>query len=449
MSPLQAAPTPAGEVAPVSVGYRTYAVLFLTGIYTLGFIDRQIIVILAEHIKIEFALRDWQVGVLTGLAFAILYTVMGVPIARMADRHDRPRIIAASVAVWSIFTMACGYAQTFVQLALARLMVGVGEAGCTPPSHSLISDYVPKEKRSSALAIYSTGIPLGGLLGMALGGLVADAYGWRTAFIVAGLPGLLIAVLTMLTLRDPRPKTAVAGRHETLPLRDAIAELFRKRSFKWICVAGCFTGFINYGQGNFFASFFFRTYPADLHALAGSAGSALGVTLGAAGFLGVALGLTRGLMGIAGTLAGGWLADWAVRRDLRAFVSIPLVTTVLRIPLFWAAALAPDAASALVLIAIHTFVMSMAGGPAFASVQTLAPPHLRATASALYLIFINLVGMGLGPMGVGLLSDALADSGLGLAEGLRWALILSEISAFVAIALLWLARRDFRKDAAA
>ena len=180
--------TPAVSAAPYSASYTRYAMFLLLGIYIVNFLDRAVVNILAEPIKNDLGLADWQLGLMSGLAFAIFYTVLGIPIARMAERKNRPIIIGTAVAVWSGFTALSGMAQNFAQLVLFRIGVGVGEAGCTPPAHSLIADYVPKEKRASALAFYSMGTPLGGLLGLVMGGLIADAYGWRVAFFVAGAP---------------------------------------------------------------------------------------------------------------------------------------------------------------------------------------------------------------------------------------------------------------------
>lgn len=183
------AAAPAGAPAPLAKPARAYALGVLVIIYVFNFLDRQIVNILAEPIKADLGLADWQIGVMAGFAFAIFYTVLGIPIARYAERADRVKIISAAVAVWSAFTILCGLAGNFVQLLAARIGVGVGEAGCTPPAHSLICDYTPKEERASALALYSMGIPLGSLAGMVVGGLIADAYGWRVAFFVAGAPG--------------------------------------------------------------------------------------------------------------------------------------------------------------------------------------------------------------------------------------------------------------------
>ena len=194
--------TPAA--APYSRTYTRYAMWLLLGIYVVNFIDRSVINILAEPIKQDLKLADWQLGLMSGLAFAILYTFLGVPIARFAEHSHRPRIISIAAATWSGFTILCGVAGNFWQLLLFRGGVGVGVAGCTPPAHSLIVDYHPIEKRASALAFYSLGGAIGTLLGLVIGGLVYDAYGWRVSFMVAGLPGLVLGVLAFFTLREPR-----------------------------------------------------------------------------------------------------------------------------------------------------------------------------------------------------------------------------------------------------
>ena len=198
---VNAGVTTDAPAVPFSKGYTSYAMWLLLGIYAINFLDRQVINILAEPIKLELGLADWQLGLMSGLAFALFYTVLGIPIARFAERSNRPIIIGSAVAVWSGFTALCAIATNFWQLIFFRIGVGVGEAGCTPPAHSLISDYVPKEKRASALAFYSMGTPIGGLMGLVMGGLVADAYGWRAAFLVAGVPCVLFALLAIFTLK--------------------------------------------------------------------------------------------------------------------------------------------------------------------------------------------------------------------------------------------------------
>jgi len=438
------ATTDAPLIQPESPGYRSYALWLLLGIYTLNFLDRQVVNILAEPIKQELDLADWQLGALTGLAFAVFYTFLGIPIARLADRANRPMIIATALAVWSAFTAACGLAGNFTQLLLARIGVGVGEAGCSPPSHSLITDYTPKEKRASALAFYAMGIPLGSLAGMALGGLVADAHGWRVAFFVAGAPGLLLAVVAALTLKEPRKQLAAAqaksAAADAPTFKEAMKELSTKRSFWLIAFAASLISFIGYGHLAFYGSFFFRNHGPQLAELAASMGG-----LGPAGFLGTALGLIVGIFGTLGTFLGGQIADRAAKRDIRAYVSVPAVASVVGGPFFVWAMMTDNAALALGLLAIPTLLNSLWYGPVFAAVQSLVQPRTRATAAAVLLFVINLIGLGLGPLCVGILSDVFSAS-MGEAEGVRWALITSALVALVSATLFWLARRTIREE---
>lgn len=428
----------------VSTAYRRYALTVLLVIYILNFLDRQIVAILAEPIKRDLKLADWQLGVMTGLAFALFYTVLGIPIARFAETGHRPRIIAVSAGLWSLFTLACGLAQNFAQLVLCRIGVGIGEAGCTPPAHSLITDYTPREKRASALAFYALGTPLGGLLGLALGGLIADAYGWRTAFLFAGLPGLLMALVAWTTLVEPRRQInadLAAIRAARPPFKIAMAEIRSKRTFWLIAFAAAIKAFIGYGAAAFLAPFFFRNHAAELSAIA--TGFGLGVT----GFLGVALGIVLGLTGAIGTWMGGWLADKYGARDLRAYVSIPAISTLMGIPFYIVGLLTESAVTALVLFAFPPILNTLWYGPGYAAVQGLVRPQTRATASAVLLFVINLIGLGLGPLGVGAVSDFISGSmGLGAAEGIRWSLMIFVLFGAVASGLFWLARSSIREE---
>ena len=433
----------APEIQPTTPGYRSYALWLLLGIYTLNFLDRQVVNILAEPIKQELGLKDWQLGALTGLAFAVFYTFLGIPIARLADRANRPMIIAGALAIWSGFTVACGLATNFVHLLFARIGVGVGEAGCSPPSHSLITDYTPKEKRASALAFYSMGIPLGSLAGMALGGLVADAHGWRVAFFVAGAPGIVLAIIAALTLKEPRKALAAAQAKqagEAPSFGEAMKELATKKSFWLIAFAGSGISFIGYGHLAFYGSFFFRNHGPQLAELAANLGG-----LGPAGFLGTALGLIIGVFGATGTFLGGQIADRAAKKDIRAYVSVPATAGILGIPFFLVAMTTDNAALALGMLALPTLLNSLWYGPVFAAVQSLVQPRTRATAAAVLLFIINLIGLGLGPLFVGLLSDTLARS-MGEAEGVRWALLLSASVGLISALLFWLARKTIREE---
>lgn len=434
----------APAVAPMSPAYRRYALSVLLVIYILNFLDRQIVAILAEPIKHDLGLADWQLGVMTGLAFALFYTVLGIPIARYAETGHRPRIIAVAAGLWSLFTLACGYAQNFVQLVACRVGVGIGEAGCTPPAHSLITDYTPREKRASALAFYALGTPLGGLLGLALGGLIADAYGWRTAFLFAGLPGLLMALIAWTTLREPRRQMNVdlAALKAARPdFKTAMAEIKGKRTFWLIAFAAAIKAFIGYGAAAFLAPFFFRNHAAELTVIAEDFG------LGLTGFLGVALGIVLGLTGAVGTWMGGYLADKYGARDLRFYVAIPAVSTLLGIPFYIAGLLSDSAVFALIMFAFPPVLNTMWYGPGYAAVQGLVRPQTRATASAVLLFIINLIGLGLGPLGVGAVSDFISGPmGLGSAEGVRWSLMIFILFGAVASGLFWLARSSIREE---
>ncbi len=440
--PAGAVPSPL--ITPVSTAYRRYALWILLIIYTLNFLDRQVVNILAEPIKQELGLADWQLGMMTGLAFAIFYTVLGIPIARLAERKNRPVIIGVSVAAWSFFTVLCGFAQNFWHLILARIGVGVGEAGCTPPAHSLITDYVPKEKRASAIAFYSIGTPLGSLLGMAMGGLVADAYGWRVAFMVAGAPGVIFALIAAFTLVEPRKRLMAdlaARATPQITFGAALAVLMAKKTFWLVAFAAAIKAFIGYGQAPFAASFFFRNHTAELASLAAMFG------LKSTGFLGLALGLIGGTAGVIGAWLGGVIADRYGSKDIRAYVVVPAIASLLAIPFYLVAINLPQAVPAMALLAIPILLGTLWYGPVYATAQSIVDPTMRATTSAVLLFIINLIGLGLGPVGVGLMSDFFAGPlGMGSAEGVRWALMVSAGMGLVSFWLFWRARKTIAGD---
>lgn len=443
--PAEAVAAPA--VRTVSAQYRNYAMGMLLLIYIMNFVDRQVINILAEPIKNELGLMDWQLGAMSGLAFAVFYTVLGLPIAQLAERSNRPLIIATALAVWSFFTAVCGLAQNFIQLVLARIGVGVGEAGCTPPAHSLITDYVPKEKRASALAFYSMGTPLGSLVGMALGGIVADAYGWRAAFFVCAAPGLILAAIAAMTLIEPRIRAVAkdikdrAAEKARKPFRETLAVLMIKRTFWLVAFAAAVKAFIGYGHAPFTASFFFRNHTEEIAALAAM------FNLQSVGFIGTALGVVGGLGGALGAWVGGVIADKYGVKDYRAYMSVPAVAAIVTIPVYIYAMSTPFAVAGILTLTVNAILGALWYGPVYATAQTIVPPHMRATASAVMLFVINLVGLGLGPLAVGLLSDMLAiHGGLGKAEGIRWALIITVCTNIAAAAFFWMARRTIREE---
>ncbi|MDP1632580.1 MAG: MFS transporter [Caulobacter sp.] len=451
------ATAPAGEVAspevvgsPLPAGYRRYALWLLMIVYSLNFLDRQVVNILAEPIKRDLGLADWQLGMMTGLAFALFYTVLGLPIARLAERSNRPRIIAASIIVWSGFTVLCGFAQNFWQLVLARIGVGVGEAGCTPAAHSLITDYTPREKRASAIAFYSIGTPLGSLIGLAMGGMIADAYGWRAAFMVAGAPGVIIGALCFFTLIETRGKLQadVAERKASqIGFADSLRVLAAKKTFWLIAFAAAIKAFIGYGHAPFTASFFFRNHADQIADLAASINAFTGLNLGPAGTVGIGLSAISGIAGMFGVWLGGFIADRLGAKDLRAYVIVPAIASLIVIPIYIAAVLVGDARVAFLLLALPAILGSLWYGPVYATAQSIVEPRMRATTAAVLLFIINLVGLGLGPLFVGILSDVFAGPmAMGEAEGLRWALIWSMSFNLIAFTLFWIARKTIRED---
>lgn len=432
-------------IEPLAAGPRRYALGLLLVIYVLNFLDRQVVNILAEPIKIDLGLADWQLGALTGLAFALFYTVLGLPIARLAEKANRVTIISVAAGFWSLCTMACGLAGNFVQLLVARIGVGVGEAGCTPPAHSLISDYTPAAKRASAIAFYSMGIPLGSLAGMALGGIIADSFGWRAAFFIAGAPGLILAILAWLTLPEPRKtvKQTQVANHPTV--MDAVRELASKPAFIWMSLGAAINAMVSYGHIAFYGSFYLRNHAEGLQSLADFFNGFLGTELGAIGFTGLALGLLIGIFGAIGTFAGGQLADRYVHKDARAYAGIPALAGIAGFVPFLVAMLSGSTLLSLGALAIVTCLNSVWYGPVFASAQSLVKPRTRATASAVILFVINLIGLGLGPLAAGLISDFFAIEH-GAAEGLRYSLVTIGIVGLLALPAFWLASLTLRKD---
>jgi MFS family permease len=434
------------HVPLVSPGYRSYALVVLLVLYTIAFLDRQIVVILAEPIKDDLNLTDTQVGVLTGLAFGFVYAGLGLVLARLADRFNRVWIIGWSLVSWSIFTLLCGRATNFTTLLIARMGVGVGEAGFVPTSHALIADYVPREQRASALAFFAMGTPLGSLLGLAMGGIIADAYGWRTAFLVAGVPGLVLALVVFLTLREPRKamseaaKAAVKTTHTSFV--GTLKYLASKRSFWFISFGASIKSFIGYGHTPFTAAFFLRVHEAEVAAYAAKFG------LQPVGFVGLVFGLLIGIFVTASSFLGGFIADRFGGRDLRAYCSVPAISSILMVPLTVVALLADSALWALIWMMPLNLLAALWYGPVYATAQTLVPPHMRATSASILLFIINMVGLGFGALAVGALSDFFNfQMGLGEAEGVRWALIVSGGLGLLSGLLFWMGRRYIREDA--
>jgi MFS transporter, Spinster family, sphingosine-1-phosphate transporter len=407
-------------------GGRVLAILLLA--YIFNFLDRQIIAILKIPIKAELGLTDTQLGLMGGIAFASVYSTLAIPIARVADRSSRSRIVAASVAFWSLFTAVCGLAQNFWQLFIARMGVGVGEAGGVAPSYALIGDYFPPNKRARAFAIFSLGIPIGSALGLFFGGWLATSLDWRTAFFIIGMAGLPVALLMWLFVPDPE-----RGRYDPPETRsgqpsfgETMAVLTRKPSF-WLLSFGAASGSIcGYGLGFWLPSFFNTSLELPLDQMGNYFGSI--VLIG----------------GVAGIFLGGWIADRLGPERPGAYAAVPGIAFMITAPLYAAAMFAPSFTIGWVLFTIP-YMLSLAWlGPVINAVQNLVPPSMRATASASFLLINNLIGIGFGTFIFGFMSDSMAES-YG-SEALRYS-ILYGLGFYVLAALLMLAAsRSLRRD---
>ena len=403
--------------------YSRYVLAILFLVYVVNFIDRQILSILLDPIKEELGASDTQMGFLTGIAFAIFYTGFGIPIARWADRGVRRSIIAIGLTVWSVMTGACGFAQNFAQLAIARIGVGIGEAAGSPPAHSLISDYFPPERRASALSIYNVGIPVGVMLGYLTGGWIVEFFDWRVAFFTVSIPGILLAVVLRLTVKEPPRGMSETGPVDTNndSLQDVIRFLLSLRSFVLLSVACGFSAFSAYGFGSWVPAFLGRVHDMG-H-----------------GEIGTWIGIESGIGGALGMIATGLLADRLGRRDPRWYLWLPAISIAIYLPFSVAFLLLEDATTALVLYFIPIALSSVYLGPAIALTHQLVKVRMRAVASSIMIFFLNLIGMGLGPQAVGIISDLLTPE-YG-AAGLRWSLLIVLSSKFVSIALFVLAAR--------
>lgn len=426
------APTPPevpAHRAEFSPGYARYVLGVLLVVYVFNFIDRQVLAILLEEIRLDLEVSDTLMGLLIGPAFVIFYTLAGIPIALWADRGVRRNIVALAVGVWSAATCACGLAQGFWQLALARVFVGVGEAGGTPPSHALLSDVFPPQRRATALAFYAQGIYLGVMIAYLAGGVLGEVFDWRTAFVLVGAPGLLLALLVRFTVREPTRGWWEGARGGP---RHGFGEVFRvlrsRASFLWLVLAGCGAALAGYGFLNWAPAFLIRVHGMSL------------------GEIGLWMGLIVGLGGSGGAFLGGVLADRLGERDERWYAWLSALVSLVALP-FAAAFLLLDARVAALLAFIPFYAIgSMYVGPLWSMTQGLVPASMRATASAILLFLLNIVGAGLGPFVVGALNDALA--GVFGEAAIRYSLLLTAGMGGLASVPFLLSARTLRADLA-
>ncbi len=426
--------TPAGVgTDELSTFTKYYTLGILTLVYTFNFVDRQILSTIQEPIKNELLLSDLQLGLLQGAFFAVFYVVVGIFIARWAEVGNRRNIVALAIAAWSLLTMVQGAAQTFWHLALARFGVGVGEAGGSPPSHSMISDLFAPGERARALALYSSGISIGVFLAYVFGGWVNDNFGWRTVFIVIGLPGVFLAAVIRLTLKEP-----LRGRYDAFDaaqkapsFRQVMNRLSGARSFVWLSIGAGLHSFVGYGVGAFLISFYLRQYGI-------STDSILTVTL--------PMGILIGVTGVIGNFSAGYLADHLGQRDVRWYLWVCAISTMVAVPFAYAALLVNELYLSIALYTVPLLLGSMWLGPTLAITHSLVSPRMRATASAILFFTINVVGLVIGPVLSGWLSDALLPYSANNAESLRSAMLIMYLAYFFSGGAYLMATRTLRQD---
>ena len=411
-----------------SKGYLNYVLFMLAVVAFFNYLDRMVLSMLLQPIKDELGFSDAQLGLLTGFAFAAFYATFGIPIARLADRKSRVTILSVCMALWSAMTAACGLAQNFIHMLLARMGVGVGEAGCVPTSHSLLSDYVPPEKRALALGIFQTGGAVGVMAGFIAAGWIADQWGWRMAFFLIGIPGVLIAVVAKMTLKDPpRGNYSTEPEPEPESFMTAAKALLGRKTFVHILIAYSVGLFAIYGINGWKPSFFIRVHEMSLTEV------------------GWWVGVTSGFGGVIGTFLGAVYATKLIERDRRWEVWWPAWAFIVAIPLFAFVFLTPNITAAFVVVFIGSLVTGSSTGPGMASVQTVAEPRQRATAVAFVMFTSAILGQGLGPFLIGYGSDLLTPS-LG-ADGLRWSMVFSLVIFLWSFVHFMIAARHQKNDA--
>ncbi|MFL0357486.1 spinster family MFS transporter [Erythrobacter sp. GH1-10] len=422
MSTAPAAPvagSPTGH-QDVSARARNVTLALLTVTYFFSYMDRQILAILLEDIKADLLLNDTQLGLLSGFAFALFYATLGIPVAALADRMNRVNIISIALALWSAMTAVCGLAQNFTQLLLARIGVGIGEAGSSPPSHSIIADMFPANKRALALSIYSLGVTLGAAAGQMFGGNLTYFFDWRVAFIAIGLPGVVLAIIVKVFATEPMRKAEPGAVEATeMPsIRDGFRTIFANRAAVWLVAGVTLTSMIGYALTGWTPAYLIRSF--ELNTLQ----------------IGNIVAPLLALAGIASGLGSGWLANrLSDRFGLHAQPLMIAVLKTIALPFLIWFYLAEDAFWAVGVYFLALLFQSCYLGPTFALIQTLAPLKMRAVWAAITLLVINLIGLGAGPTMVGVISDLFVER-YG-EESLRYSLLVIASLTPLAIFAYW------------
>lgn len=477
--------------AKVTPRYRTFALLLLTLVYGFNFIDRQIVGILAPWIQADLDLTNTQLGLLVGLAFAAFYTIMGIPLAFLADRMNRVTLLSLALAVWSGFTALTGYAQNFVHIALARVGVGIGEAGGSPPSHSMISDFYAKEERAGALGVYSLGIPLGIMaayfLTAALLGADAESVNWRRIFITLGIFGIVLALLVKVAIREPErgamesgmkapsgyiplgqsfaqsnltPRIGIFGgllalligtwtlgyiswvfvipfvifivTMFLLSLQPGVMTILSIKSWWWMALGIAFASFASYAISGFQTKFL-RLLEPDFSPRT---------------FI-IWIGIINGTFYVAGTYFGAKLVDWKAKTDIKAYGTIPAISILFALPLAIAAFWAPSITLHLMIGAALQLCLGVYLGPSFAIAQTLAPVKLRAMSTALFFFVLNMIALGGGPTFAGIMIDVFLGKGETELNATRFAMYVTFGAYFLSFIFYMMVRQTLPKDWAA
>jgi MFS family permease len=412
-----------------STARKRYVLVMLTLVCVLSFVDSGLVALLLQPIKVDLNLSDTQLGLLTGIAFALFYATLGLPMARWADRGNRSTITSLALALWALAVMACLFVTNFAQLLLTRVGNAVGDAGIKPPTYSLLGDYFPEPaERTRAMAIYWSAGPLAALVSFILGGWLSELYGWRLTMFVMGLPGLLVAVLFKMTITEPRALVShVPVSHQpSASMKDVLVTMWQRRATRHLTIALILLQMMTTGMNPWFAAFMMRSHG-----------------MGTAE-VGVWLGLIFGIGGMGGALLGGYVASRWYRNDERGQMRLSALTIGSLVAWFAAFLLLPHKYQALITLCPLMITFGFFLGPTYAVLQRLVPAEMRATSLALLMLFGNLIGLGLGPLIVGVLSDALMPA-LG-SESLRYAMLMMSLVALWSAYHFWQIGRTVRED---
>ena len=415
--------------------YRTFVLILLTIVYGFNFIDRQIVGILAPFIQEDLSLTNTELGLLIGLAFAVFYTTVAIPIAWLADRYNRVNILSIALATWSGFTALTGLATNFVQIGLARMGVGIGEAGGSPPSHSIISDMYPKEERASALGVYAMGIPIGVMAAYfvtaALIGASSDEVNWREIFVFLGVSGILLAIIVKLVIREPVRGAMEFNEQREItkpPFVESLKTLLRIPAWWAMCFGIAFGSFVSYSKSAFHTKYLVTLDPSfDFQTLV------------------IILGVINGITYAGGAFFGARLADKWGKRDIRAYGWLPAISITLCLPIGIAAWWSPTVEMNLIFTSFFLLFMGIYLGPSFAIAQTLAPIHMRAMSTALFFFILNMIGLGLGPSISGWMID-LFNTNYGNVESIRYAMTVTSLMFIPSIISFLIVARKLPKD---